>query len=184
MKYFYSFIILILFLGCEKNKTSWPAKVEIPEEIKDEKFYKALEQSIKLAEENNVIIGTIYVNFAANNLYLFITNGSEDCFYTPYKKIITRVNNTEHLLVFEQEENVLEEYIDITTIVNIPISQSKYYACESKGFILRFERSYKNSDFYLKELTSDLYDDNIILEDDKKYFPMIEIPEPENPEEN
>ena len=184
MKYFYSFLILILFLGCEKNKTFWPAKVEIPEEIKDENFYKALEQSIKLAEENNVIIGTIYVNFAANNLYLFITNGSEDCFYTPYKKMITRINNTEHLLLFGQEENVLKDYIDVQKIENIPFKPIKNYACELKGFDIRFERSYKTDIFYLKELKSDLYDENFILEEDKKYFPMLEIPEPENPEEN
>ncbi|QTV06347.1 hypothetical protein [Faecalibacter bovis] len=177
MKYFYSFIILIFFLGCEKNKTSWPANAEIPEEIKDEKFYKTLQQVIDITEKNNIEVYNINVTFTENQIYFFTSEIIEDCMYGDYYQLPIKINHKDYALILTNNK-FLNNHIDFKDLMYVPELQHITMICYYfDGLAFAYRKNEIGEYQLIKVLHYDFLNDDFILGEDQEYFPIMEKPE-------
>lgn len=187
MKYFYSFIILILFLGCEKNKTSWPVKVEIPKEIKDEKFYNTLQQVIDITEKNNIEVYNINVTFTENQIYFFTSEVIEDCMYGDYYQLPIKLNHKDYALILTNN-NFLNNHIDFKDLKYVSDDQEITMICDFFDGLAFTYRKKEVGNYQLKKvLDYDFFNDDFALDEDQEYLPRIKFkmsePGPNSPVE-
>ena len=186
MRYLYVFLFLSLFTQCEKpiNKSSkgWEKTDEIKSNFvfKDKVTANVIRQVIDIAENNEIRIANIIVVFAGNKLYVFPTLANGDCLLTPRFEAIFKYNNRDYFLVFNQDKELLKEFVDLKDM--------KYYKfdpqptiCDHINYTFRFDWNKEYSKYQLFAVSK--YDD-IIPEEDSKYFPFWEVVEPEPPVES
>lgn len=185
MKYFYSFIILILFLGCAKNKTSWAAKAEIPKEIKEEKFYTILQQVIDITEKNNIEVYNINVTFTENQIYFFTSEVIEDCMYGDYYQLPIKINQKDYALILRNNKFLIN-HIDLKDLKYVSDDQEITMICDIfDGLAFAYRKNEIGEYQLIKVLHYDFLNDDFILGEDQEYFPkrkfIMEEPEPEPP---
>lgn len=181
MKFFYSFLILLYFLGCHTNRIN-----SIPKEIKDQKFYNALRQVTIIAESNSINYENIGVIFSENNLYFFISESKEINLKSNYNYLQIKINNKIYKLILTQNDKIVERFIDLNKITKVSFVDNDIFEDDVRGYKFRFQRDLESNQFILERLSSYYeYDNNFILKEDEKYFPNIKIilpePEPEPP---
>ena len=185
MKYFYSFIILIIFFGCANNKTSWTAKAEIPEEIKDKNFYYTLKQVIKISKLNHLDVENIGVIFTMDNLYIYVSEAKKINLNSDYKYLQIKINGSNYKLFVNdnQDDKIVDSFLDLNKAISVSFEDTDIYEDDVRGYKIRFKKDLESNQFILQRLSHYFeYDKDFILKDDEKYFPnviKIILPEPE-----
>lgn len=177
MKIFYSFLILLFFFGCKEKKSISESKIEIPKEIKDEKFYNALRQSINIAENNNIDPITISPIFTANNLYIYISESTNDCSFGNYYSLPLTINKKYYTIDFIINE-FLTNHIDTVNLNFTPLKMDIEFFChEFSGYAFRYQKN-EVGNYQLRKLAH-FYDTDydFVLKEDKQYFPILYEPE-------
>ncbi|MDH0658990.1 MULTISPECIES: hypothetical protein [unclassified Empedobacter] len=178
MKYIYSVLILLFFFGCQTNKIN-----SIPKEIKNKNFYQALEQATIIAKSNHLNVENIGIIFTEDNLYIYISETKEINLNSDYKYLQTKINGIIYKLIVNQDDKIVEGFVDINKAIKVPFEETDIFEDEIKGYKIRFQRDLESNQFILQRLSHYYeYDKDFILEEDKKYFPNIKIilPEPIN----
>lgn len=174
----------MFLFGCYSNKMN-----SIPKEIKDEKIYSALIQSIDIAKKNNLHFENISISFAGERLYVNISEGLREDLIRPYSYTDIAIDNQKYSLSFIQDKSILKNYIDVRNLIEVPEKNDSILDnvlstgnSNLKGYSMRFEK-FKNDNKYRLVVLSHYYYYNydLILEEDRKYFPTFKIiiPEPE-----
>lgn len=181
MRFFLVSIILSLFVNCDKSKlkTNNKENITISTEndlIKDKNFEKALNQAIFIGNSNDLSINTISVVFSNDRLYINISQASVNCLLRPYNYLDINIINRKYYVRFSQEKSILNSYIDVNKLIEVPKSSEPNICCGINGYSMRFEKM-EDENYVLKSLSHHFENkDNVILEEDKKYFPQIEEP--------
>ncbi|WP_282630940.1 hypothetical protein [Empedobacter sedimenti] len=178
MKYIYSVLILLFLLGCQTNKIN-----SIPKEIKDKNFYQALEQTTIIAKSNHLNVENIGVIFTEDNLYIYISEVKEINLNSDFKYLQTKINGRIYKLIVNQDDKIVEKFVDIRKAIKVPFEETDIFEDEEKGYKIRFQRNLESNQFILQRLSHYYeYDKDFILKEDEKYFPNMKIilPEPIN----
>ena len=186
MKYLYVFLFLSLFTQCEKpiNKSSkgWEKTDEIKLNFvfKDKVTANVIRQVIDIAEKNEIGIATIIVVFTGNRLYVSPTLAIEDCLLNPRFEAIFKYNNRDYYLAFIQDKELFKEFVELKDMKYYKLGP-QYTICDYINYTFRFDWNEEYSKYQLFAVSK--YDD-IIPEEDSKYFPFWEVVEPEPPVES
>ncbi len=178
MKYIYSVLILLFFFGCQTNKNN-----SIPKEIKNKNFYQALEQATIIAKSNHLNVENIGVIFTEDNLYIYISEAEEINLNSDYKYLQTKINGRFYKLIVNQDDNIIERFIDISKAIKVPFEETDVLEDEVKGYEIRFHKNLESNQYILQRLSHYYeYDNDFILNEDERYFHVIRIilPEPIN----
>lgn len=191
MKFIYLILIPFYLLSCQSKQLENKAKenkeekkqVVKPKEIKNQQFYNSLLFAISVAENNHLTVENISSVFTTENLYIFISEGNLACLIGDYQYIPVQLNDKKYNLIFENEDQLLAQNMDIFDMIYVPLNDENYIHCdEIKGYMLRFKKD-DVGNYILRKLS--FYDEDVndfILEEDEKFFPKIKlkIPEPES----
>ncbi len=181
MRIFFLYVLIILLFGCESIKLHTNDK--IPSEIKDKNFYRVLEQATIIAKYNHLDVENLGIIFTDDNLYIYISEAKEINLNSDYKYLRTKINGKIYKLIVNQDDNIVERFIDINKAIKVSFEETDVFEDEVKGYKIRFHKNLESNQYILQRLSHYYeYDKDFILKEDEKYFPNIKIilPEPIN----